>query len=88
MLEFSVRKGVQMLVSALSAISGSSLKSQNLNYGSMTVNRAENLLVDNYKVNALQILPENRSKNVFDSINQWKAFCHRQILGGKLDIIA
>ena len=25
---------------------------------------------------------------VFDSINQWKNFCHRQILGEKLNIIA
>ncbi len=25
---------------------------------------------------------------VFDSINQWKKFCHHRILGGKLNIIA
>ena len=25
---------------------------------------------------------------VFDSVNQWKSFCHQRILGGKLDIIA
>jgi hypothetical protein len=25
---------------------------------------------------------------VFDSVNQWKNFCHQRILGGKLDIIA
>ena len=25
---------------------------------------------------------------VFDSINQWKNFCHRQVLGEKLNIIA
>lgn len=25
---------------------------------------------------------------VFDSVNQWKKFCHQRILGGKLNIIA
>lgn len=25
---------------------------------------------------------------VYDCINEWKNFCHKQILGGKLDIIA
>ena len=26
--------------------------------------------------------------SIFDSINEWKNFCHKQILEGKLDIIA
>lgn len=26
--------------------------------------------------------------NIFDSINEWKYFCHEQILQGKMDIIA
>lgn len=25
---------------------------------------------------------------VFDSVNQWKNFCHQRILGGKLNVIA
>ena len=25
---------------------------------------------------------------VFDSVNQWKNFCHQRILGSKLDVIA
>lgn len=25
---------------------------------------------------------------MFDNINEWQKFCHKQILGGKLDIIA
>ena len=25
---------------------------------------------------------------VFDNINEWQKFCHKQILGGKLNIIA
>lgn len=77
-----------MLVSAISAISGQNLRSQNLNYGSMNSQRVDSVAENFYKVNALQFLPNKNNKNVFDSINQWKAFCHRQILGGKLDIIA
>ena len=77
-----------MLVSAISAVGGYNLKSQSLNYGSVNASRADSIVANNYKVNALQFLPKNRNENVFDSINQWKAFCHRQILGGKLDIIA
>ena len=76
-----------MLVSAISAISGQNLRSQNLNYGSMNVHKVDNSAVSAYKSNALHVLP-SKNNNVFDSINQWQAFCHRQILGGKLDIIA
>lgn len=32
--------------------------------------------------------PEEKLPYVFDSINQWKNFCHKRILGGKLNIIA
>ena len=78
-----------MLVSAVSAVSGQNLKSQNPNYGKMDIRRVENFaLQENYKANALNVLPNKDDNNVFDSINQWKAFCHKQILGGKLDIIA
>ncbi len=30
----------------------------------------------------------DRLPYVFDSVNQWKNFCHQRILGGKLNIIA
>ena len=26
--------------------------------------------------------------NLYNSINEWKEFCHKQILNGKLDVIA
>lgn len=35
--------------------------------------------------------PENvteEKNSIFDSINEWKYFCHEQILKGKMDIIA
>ena len=31
---------------------------------------------------------EDKLPYVFDSVNQWKNFCHRRILGGKLNVIA
>ncbi len=31
---------------------------------------------------------EDKLPYVFDSVNQWKNFCHQRILGGKLNIIA
>lgn len=77
-----------MIVSAVSAVTGQNLRAQNPNYGSMGLNKVD-FTVDTFnKVNALQVLPDKNKNNVFDSINQWKAFCHRQILGGKLDVIA
>ena len=33
-------------------------------------------------------VPEEKLPYVFDSVNQWKNFCHQRILGGKLNIIA
>ena len=42
-------------------------------------------------LNSLQEIPETTEKDkisIFDSINEWKYFCHKQILEGKLDIIA
>lgn len=41
--------------------------------------------------NLLQDAPENSTEDktsLYDSINEWKNFCHKQILEGKLDIIA
>ena len=32
--------------------------------------------------------PDDKLPIVFDSVNQWKKFCHQRILGGKLNIIA
>ena len=32
--------------------------------------------------------PQDDLPQVYDNINEWKNFCHKQILSGKLDIIA
>ena len=33
-------------------------------------------------------IPEANQLRVYESINEWKKFCHARILGEKLDIIA
>ena len=35
-----------------------------------------------------KIVSNDKLPYVFDSVNQWKNFCHQRILGGKLNIIA
>ena len=30
----------------------------------------------------------DEEQKMFDAINEWKNFCHQQILNGKLDVIA
>lgn len=35
-----------------------------------------------------KILTQDKMPEMFDNINEWQAFCHKQILGGKLNIIA
>lgn len=54
--------------------------------------RANNRILDNYTetsfgFNTPQNITEDRAK-LFDSINEWKYFCHSQIEKGHLDIIA
>lgn len=33
-------------------------------------------------------VPTEELPQVFDNINEWKNFCHKQILGGNLNVIA
>jgi len=38
--------------------------------------------------NTKRVTPAEKLPMVFDSINQWKDFCHQRIVGSKLDVIA
>lgn len=69
-----------MLVSAISA--NYNQKTRAVNYGYIN-SRGGDSNVDNSTVKQ----PDSNAETL-KSINEWKAFCHRQILGGKLDIIA
>lgn len=73
-----------MLVSAVSANSFQTIKKKVNSKG-----------VDNYteifnnSLNPIaKTLVRNDKAELFDSINEWKYFCHAQIAKGKLDIIA
>ncbi len=83
-------KGVNMQVSAINA--------QNNNGYNMTNNiniyNRYNEQIGDTSFNSLTPYSTKKSNSneklpyVFDSVNQWKNFCHQRILGGKLNIIA
>ena len=85
------KEGVFMQVSAITQNNNGYSMSNNINQIS---SRYKEQIGDTY-FNSLT--PYNSNKKqfstarmpiVFDSVNQWKRFCHQRILGGKLDIIA
>ena len=79
-----------MLVSAVSANYFQSKKNIN-----KTAVAKKDKLVDNTNEMAFNSIP-NKSKKatnndklkIYNSINEWKDFCHKQILKGNLDVIA
>ncbi len=90
MLKF-FQKGVTMLVSAISAnrnetagIGNSSYVSVNARGGDNAGDTAFNSLTSYAKRTPL----DNKLPQLYDSINEWKFFCHKQIEKGNLDIIA
>ena len=74
-----------MLVSAISA---NSVKAVNLNS-----KRSENIGDTAFNSlitysNAKRSYITDNSKQVFDSINQWKHFCEKKVIGEKLNVLA
>ena len=78
-----------MLISAISS-SNIALKT-NVN-PCVKVSRNNYDCVADTSFNSIQSTPkksqDKKLNEIYDSINEWKNFCHEQILGGKLDIIA
>lgn len=91
MLEFRYKKGGCMLVSAISANLYQAYRSA---YSpSAVINNRGSETPTETAFNSLASYPEitkkeNETAKIFDSINEWKIFCHKQIANGKLDIIA
>ena len=88
MVKFFYRKGVAMLISAISANNFTPMvKVQPCKKVS---SRNDNSADTSF--NSLQPISKNKQDKrlceIYDSINEWKQFCHEQILGGKLNIIA
>lgn len=69
-----------MLVSAISATHNQIVRP--VNYGFVNSRGGEG------NADTPNINPKSDDKEVYKSINEWKAFCHKQIAGGKLNIIA
>ena len=86
-----ILKGVNMQVSAINAQNSNgynmtnSISIYNNRYYETIGDTSFNSLTpySNKKSDSKEKLPY-----VFDSVNQWKNFCHQRILGGKLNIIA
>ena len=73
-----------MLVSAISSSSCKSLS--NLRINSRGGENCTELALNDLSSISTNNQSENKSK-IFDSINEWKYFCHAQIEKGNLDVI-
>ena len=77
-----------MLVSAISQHDGALYNfSTSMPYYGLKVDSEDNT-TNTYRPVMRELVPQEDIPRVLDSVNQWKNFCHRQILGEKLDVIA
>lgn len=78
-----------MLVSAISATHTQAIRP--VNYGFVNSrggdSGADTVVNDSATANR-KSKGSDKDSDVYTSINEWKAFCHKQIAGGKLNIIA
>lgn len=78
-----------MLVSAISA--NYNQVARPINYGYINSRGGDNnadTTVNSFITSRRKDGADNNGTDVYNSINEWKDFCHKQIAGGKLDIIA
>ena len=76
-----------MLVSAISRPDNVSYKFSSMPYYGLRVDSEEgtqNSFYPSLKNN----IPQEDIPKVLDSVNQWKNFCNRQVVGEKLNVIA
>ncbi len=74
-----------MLVSAISATHNQIVRP--VNYGFINSRGGDNN-AETTVGNSFVALSRTDNTDVYKSINEWKEFCHKQIDGGKLNIIA
>ena len=84
MVKFLYRKGVYMLVSAISSSSLNIVSNKRVN--SRGGDSYTEIASNNLKSFSSKNVAENKN-SIFDSINEWKYFCHEQIEKGNFDII-
>lgn len=78
-----------MLVSAISATHTQAIRP--VNYGFINSRGGDNGVestVNNFVAPKRRVNEPSNDAEVYNSINEWKSFCHKQIAGGKLNIIA
>lgn len=88
-----LEKGVTMLVSAISVNRNNGY---NISSNMPFYNNRSNETIGDTSFNSLTPYSNNNKKlvsadklpQVYDNINEWKNFCHKQILGKKLNTIA
>lgn len=75
-----------MLVSAISATHTQTIRP--VNYGFVNSRGGDNGADTPTVGNSFVAVSRNDNTDLYKSINEWKAFCHKQIDAGKLNIIA
>ena len=78
----------------VSAISLNDNNGYNVSSNMPFYNRRSNETIGDTAFNSLtpytskKVASSDKLPQVFDNINEWQNFCHNQILGGKLNVIA
>ena len=77
-----------MLVSAISLTNGNSYNiSNNMPYyGIRSIDKDDETASVSFA--PFRGIQQDKTSQLFDHINEWKNFCHKNILGQKLDIMA
>ena len=89
MLEFIYRKGVAMLVSAISA-NGYNIaihKNPNKTQSDKKADKKTDTAFNSLSSQSKHAVNDDKAR-IYGSINEWKDFCHKQIINGNLDVIA
>jgi hypothetical protein len=77
-----------MLVSAITTNNNGYRMSNSLPFSKIKDNDFADTTFNSLTPYGRKSVENNDAQFVYDSINQWKNFCHKQILGEKLNIIA
>ena len=79
-----------MIVSAVSVMNYQKSKNSNFNknFVNSTDRKNSDTVIKTSTFSSKKNQADNDEQKIFDAINEWKNFCHQQILNGKLDVIA
>ena len=77
-----------MLVSAISVDNQVYTNSKAIPYHANPTEESNSDTTSNSLTSFRKAVPQEKLSQVFNNINEWKDFCHSQILGNKLNIIA